>query len=214
MIEVWGRATSSNVQAVMWCAAELGLEVVRHDRGHRHGGLDTPEYRAMNPHGLVPVIREDGGPAIWESGAIVRYLAARHGDAAFWPPDPAERAALDMWAEWIKTALGPAFTLRIFWPRLRPPEGGLHPETDATAVAEITELARRLDLRLGAGPWLAGETFTWADIVVGHLTHRWFTLDWPRPDLPHLADYRDRLVRRPAYAEHVMVDWSVLRTPA
>ena len=83
MITVWGRATSSNVQAVMWCLAELGLEPVRHDAGHVHGGLDTPDFLAMNPNGTIPVLRDGAGDAIWETGAILRYLAARYGDAHF-----------------------------------------------------------------------------------------------------------------------------------
>ena len=75
-ITVFGRASSSNVQAVMWGMAELGLSCERLDYGHTFGGLDSAEFRAMSPHGLVPVIR-DGDLAVWESCAILRNLAAR-----------------------------------------------------------------------------------------------------------------------------------------
>ncbi|MEO0682466.1 MAG: glutathione S-transferase family protein [Pseudomonadota bacterium] len=210
MFEVWGRATSSNVQAVMWTLGELGLDdrVTRHDRGHAFGGLDTPEYLAMNPHGRVPTFRDGDGPALWESAAVVRYLAARYGDAAFWPADPAARAPLDMWAEWIKTGFGPAFAQGVFWPFLR---GGV---PTAEAVEACAAGARLLDARLGEGPWLDGETFRWADVLTGHLLYRWYTLDWARPDLPALSAYYDRLKARPAFARHVMVDYAVLATPA
>lgn len=96
MITVYGRATSSNVQLVMWGLAELGLACERLDYGHVHGGLDTPAFRALSPHGLVPVIR-DGDLVIWESAAILRYLAGRYGSAPFWPAEPAARARIDMW---------------------------------------------------------------------------------------------------------------------
>jgi len=78
MLTVYGRATSSNVQLVMWTLAELGLDCERLDYGHAHGGLDTPEFGSMNPHRKVPVLR-DGDLVVWESTAILRYLASRYG---------------------------------------------------------------------------------------------------------------------------------------
>jgi glutathione S-transferase len=75
---VHGRASSSNVQAVMWGIAELGLDVDRRDVGGRFGGNDTPEFLAMNPMGKVPVL-QDGDVTLFESAAILRYLVARYG---------------------------------------------------------------------------------------------------------------------------------------
>ena len=75
MLEIYGRSDSSNVQAVMWCVAELGLEHIRYDIGHRFGGTDTKEFIDMNPNQTVPVIRDKDGLILWESGAILRYLA-------------------------------------------------------------------------------------------------------------------------------------------
>ena len=115
MITVWGRKTSSNVQAVMWALAELGLDCERLDVGGAFGGTDTPEYRAMNPNGLVPTIR-DRGVFRWESAAIVRYLGAKYANASFWPTDPVERARIDQWAEWSKTTFGPTLLTGIFLP--------------------------------------------------------------------------------------------------
>ena len=66
------------VQKVVWGARELGLPFERTDIGGAFGGTDTPAYRAINPNGLVPVIDDDGF-VLWESNAIVRYLAAGHG---------------------------------------------------------------------------------------------------------------------------------------
>ena len=64
MLTVWGRKTSSNVQAVMWCIGELGLEYKRHDIGHRFGGNDSEEFLALNPNGTVPVLQDGDHPAL------------------------------------------------------------------------------------------------------------------------------------------------------
>ena len=94
MLTVWGRRSSFNVQTVMWLVGELGLEHRQVEAGGRHGGLDAPAFRAMNPHGKVPVI-DDDGCAVWESHAILRYLAARHGKASFSEEDPVRRSEAD-----------------------------------------------------------------------------------------------------------------------
>jgi glutathione S-transferase len=209
MITVWGRATSSNVQIVMWALAELRLECKRIDAGHSFGVVDTPEYRAMNPNGLVPVLI-DGDLTMWESAAIVRYLGAKYGDEQFWPSDPAKRAAVDKWAEWIKTTFGPPFLTGIFWALLQKPE-----KRDAAALAaaekKVRPLAQMLDQRLADGPYLGGSDICFADIVVGTLLYRYYTLDFERAEAPHLKAYYDRLTQRPAYAEHVMVSYESLR---
>src|ERR1700761_483582 len=74
---VWGRATSSNVMKVLWALGELGLPFERIDVGGSFGKTDTPEYRAMNPTGLVPTLQEDDF-TLWESNAVLRYLAQEH----------------------------------------------------------------------------------------------------------------------------------------
>jgi glutathione S-transferase len=82
MLTVWGRRSSSNVQALMWCIGELGLSYRRHDdAGHIYGVTDTPAFLAMNPNGTVPVLRDGDGQPLWETGAILRYLAGRYGAA-------------------------------------------------------------------------------------------------------------------------------------
>jgi glutathione S-transferase len=99
MLKLWGRRSSFNVQKIMWLIGELGLEHQHIDAGGRFGGLDTSAFLAMNPHGRVPVI-QDGDTTVWESHAILRYLAARHGAGHFWSGDPAVRADVDGWVDW------------------------------------------------------------------------------------------------------------------
>lgn len=210
MITVYGRATSSNVQAVMWAIGELGLAYERHDYGHKFGGLDTEEFRAMNPHGLVPVIR-DGAVTIWESCAIMRYLAARYGDGgAFWPADPAARAPVDMWAEWGKLSFCNDFTGPIFWSRVRTPAQSRDRAALALALARFEGRLDRIEAQLAGRDYLCGP-FTLADIPVGHVLYRWFDIDVPRRRRPAVEAYYTRLATRPAYREHVMVSYDDLR---
>ena len=116
MIEIWGRASSSNVQALMWGVEELGLKCVRYDVGFIYGGNDTPEFLEMNPNGTVPVLKDGDIAPIWETGAILRYLSEKYGDDEFWPKDIAARSQVDQWAEWAKINIALNFTKPIFCP--------------------------------------------------------------------------------------------------
>ena len=211
MLTVYGRATSSNVQLVMWAIGEIGLPYRRFDLGHSFGGLNTPDFLAMNPHGLIPVVRDNDGPPIWESAAILRYLAARYGSETFWPRDPAARAQVDMWAEWGKTTLCAAFTRPIFWSRVRTAAADRDEAALTRAVARFHALLARLDAQILGRAYVTGPDLTAADIVIGHILYRYFDVDIPRSDHSNVAAYYARLTERPAYREHVMVDYSDLR---
>ena len=210
MLTIWGRATSSNVQTAMWAVAELGLEHQRLDWGGAFGGNDDPDYRAMNPNGLIPVLK-DGDTVLWESPVILRYLAAQYGDAAFWPADPGQRAQLDMWAEWTKTSVAPELVYKVFWQLIRTKAADRRHDLIEKGAAALATLLPRLDARLGAGPYLNGDALCFADIMVGHVLYRYMTLDFPRAETPNLDAYYARLTQRPAYAEHVMVSYDSLR---
>ena len=121
MLTIWGRTDSSNVQALLWCVGELGLPCRRIDAGHRFGMVDTAEFRAMNPNGTVPVLQDGDGPFLWETGAILRYLANRYAAAPFWPGEPIARAEVDRWAEWSKINIALGFTAPVFWHVVRTP---------------------------------------------------------------------------------------------
>ncbi len=210
-ITVYGRRTSSNVQAVLWGLAELGLGFDQLDYGHVYGGLDSVEFRALNPQGLVPVIR-DGELAVWESCAILRYLGGRYGDGkAFWPNDPVARAAVDVWAEWGKTSFSGDFTVTIFWLRVRT---AAKDRNEAKLARNIAAFEKRLDIlesQLADHKYVVSDDFTLADIVIGHALFRWFDMDIPRQSRPIIQAYYQRLTNRPAYKKHVMVGYEPLR---
>ncbi len=210
MITVLGRATSSNVQLVMWAIAELGLKVERQDMGGSYGGTDTPEYRAMNPNGLVPVFK-DGEHVMFESAAILRYLGAQYGSEAFWPKDNKTRAKLDVIAEWTKTSLCNVLIYNIFWTLIRTPKAERDWDNFAVQVTKMGDLMTIAEHELKDKIFLGGDTLSFADIMFGHILFRYFTLDFDRLNLPNIQAYYDRLVEREAYRNHVMIDYSSLQ---
>lgn len=210
-LTVWGRKTSSNVQALMWCIGELGLTFERLDVGHSHGGNDTPEFLAMNPNGLVPVLRDGDSAPLWETGAILRYLAARYGPDSFWPADPAARAHIDKWAEWAKINATLSFTGPIFWRVVRTASAKQDPAAIAAAIVRFDSVLAIAEAQLTANPFLAGQDFTMADIQFGHILYRYYDIAIDRPSRPRVERYYQALTERPAYREHVMVSYDALR---
>jgi glutathione S-transferase len=211
MLTVWGRKTSSNVQALMWCIGELGLPFRRHDVGHKYGGNDTPEFLAMNPNGTVPVLKDGVGQPLWETGAVLRYLSNRYGADSFWPADVRRRAQIDKWAEWSKINVALNFTAPIFWRVVRTASK----DRDETAISKaISSFCKKLDIaeaQLSDCAFLAGDEFTLADIQFGHVLYRYFDISITRPEHPALRRYYDELTARPAFREHVMVSYDELR---
>ncbi|HWV21741.1 MAG TPA: glutathione S-transferase family protein [Devosia sp.] len=211
MLTIWGRKTSSNVQALMWCVGELGLAYERHDVGHRYGGNDTPEFLAMNPNGTVPVLQDGIGEPIWETGAILRYLAARYGAPEFWPGDPAQRAPVDQWAEWAKLNVTLSFTGPVFWRVVRTAPSKRDPAAIAAALAKFNAILAIAEAQLGRHDFLAGPALTPADIQFGHVLYRYFDIEIERPDWPNIERYYRALTQRAAFREHVMVSYEELR---
>ena len=211
MLRVWGRKTSSNVQALMWCIGELGLAYQRVDVGHVYGGNDTPEFLTMNPNGTVPVLKDGTHEPLWETGAILRYLCNRYGRDPFWPHDLEARTRVDVWAEWSKLNIALGFTAPVFWRVVR-----TAPDSrDEPAIrAAMATLAKKLDIaeaRLATRTYLCGDAFTLADIQFGHILFRYFDIAIERPEQSALRRYYDRLTTRPAFREHVMVSYEELR---
>jgi len=200
MLKVWGRVNSVNVKKALWCLGELGLAYERTDAGMAHGVVNTPEYRAMNPNGLVPTIEEDGF-VLWESHTIVRYLCAKHSMGKLCPADLKLRADAERWMDW-------AFTFQnamrnVFWGLIRtPPE-----KRDAKAIEEgvkkSNELAGMLDRVLANRPYVAGAAFTMGDIPIGAEVQRWMRVPIERPKLPGIEAWFERLRQRAPFAKHV-----------
>lgn len=209
MLTIWGRRSAFNVQKVLWLADELELDYRHVDAGGAAGGLDDPQFLAMNPHGRVPVI-DDGGTVVWESHAILRYLAARSDAGTFWSDDPAVRSLADRWMDWAQTSLQPDFLVGVFWGFYRTPEPDRNMERVAAKVESCARHMSLLDGVLAESRFIAGDTMTLADIVVGTHLYRYFNIDIERPDVPRLSAYYERLKARAAYARTVMLPFDDL----
>ncbi|WP_341923316.1 glutathione S-transferase [Polaromonas sp. YR568] len=196
MLKIWGRMSSINVKKVVWTAQELGLDFQRTEAGGLFGLVKTPEYMALNPNSLVPVI-EDDGFVLWESNVIVRYLCARYSPGDMYPTDLRERFDAERWMDWQQTTLNPA-SRPGFWQLVRtPPE-----QRDAALLDEsnaaVEALMAMLDAHLAQRHFMVGERFTVADIPVACEVHRWFGLPQPRQSRPHLERWYEQLCARQA----------------
>lgn len=206
MLKIWGRANSINVQKVLWCCGELGLEFDRIDAGNDFGITNTPAYRALNPNGLVPTI-EDGDFQLWESNVIVRYLAHKAGDGRLFPAELRSRFDAERWMDWQGT---------VFWPALRPLFIQLirtEPQNrDATVIARAEELSlsavRILDARLYDRSFLAGDAFSMGDIPAAVAVHRWYELDTAHPELFHLQRWYKQIKERSPFQKMVVMPLS------
>jgi glutathione S-transferase len=202
VLKLWGRANSINVHKVLWTLDELKVPYERIDAGLHFGVVNTPEYRKMNPNGRVPTINDDG-LILWESNAIVRYLAAKYGAGTLWPTDPGERAVVDRWMDWttdfVQHAVGPVFLQLIRTPAEK---------RDAALIESHTQRANELfpifDQALAGRDYIGGSKLTIGDIPIGVFTHRWLALPISRPNLPNVLAYYERLKQRPAYKTHIV----------
>jgi glutathione S-transferase len=203
MLKIWGRQNSINVQKVMWTVAELGIDADRIDAGMAHGIVNEPWYVALNPNRTVPVI-DDGGVVVWESNAIVRYLAAKHAPGHLIPTDHAARAKNEMWMDWQQTTLMPGMSPLFLGLIRTPPE-----KRDAKAIAagakSVTAAFRLLDAHLAGRTYVTADHLTVSDIPLGCAAYRWYALPAEHADLPNLRAWYDRLTARPGFKTHVML---------
>ncbi len=207
-ITLYGRKTSVNVQKAVWALEELRVPYTQVELGLNFGGVDTPDYLAMNPNGLVPTLK-DGDLTLWESHAIIRYLSATYGAGNLWPESPKARAPADQWTDWTAMRFQPAWaTVFSLAARTRPQF------RDKAAIARAVDAARAcisiLDGQLRKTPFLAGERLTYGDIAAGALLYRWYTIDIAREPMAAVDAWYERLKERPAYAKGVCVDYTIL----
>jgi glutathione S-transferase len=203
MLKIWGRATSSNVQKVLWCCGELGIPFERVDIGGPFGGNQDPEYLALNPNGLVPTV-QDGDLVLWESNTICRYLTVTHRGERLYPATPADRAMVERWMDWQLSTLGAPMGALLFGLIRTRPE-----QRDQAAI----EAARRQAIRawtivenaLEGRSFLAGSELSLAEIVMGTLVYRWHAFPLERPLLKNLRSWYERMRERPAFKTHIEI---------
>ena len=202
MLKILGRATSSNVQKVVWLCKEIGLAFERTDIGGPYGGNDQPEYLNLNPNGLVPTVIDDGF-VLWESNACLQYLGANHAVGTWYPTDLKARARANQWMDWSLGVLAPAH-VPVFHGLIRTPADQQDPEKIARGRDTWSSKMAMLDAHLSDNAYIAGDAITMGDIPPAILSYRWFNLDIKREDQPNLRRWYEAVAERPAFIEHVI----------
>ncbi|WP_251865490.1 glutathione S-transferase [Achromobacter sp. Marseille-Q4962] len=196
MLKIWGRLSSVNVQKVMLAVRELALPHTLIPAGGPYGVVDTPAFTTLNPNRMVPVI-DDGGFVLWESNAIVRYLASRYGEGSLWPEDACLRADADRWMDWQATTWQPAM-LPAFLGLVRTPEDRRDAAAVQASMRRANACALILDQALRDREFIVGRHLTMGDVALAAAAHRWLALPAERPETPALSAWYRRIMMRPA----------------
>lgn len=208
MMRLWGRTTSINVQKILWCLNELGLkegaDYERIDAGLQFGIVNTPEFLALNPNGLVPTLQDESF-VLWESNAILRYLARKYDQNGRYPADLNSQASADKWMDW---------QLTTFWPAIRPaflgltrtPENERNYDLIRTGYETASSYLGILNKALESHLYCAGNRFSLADIALGLCVNRWIMLAEKFPErvgqrtsYPGIEAWMKRLESETAY---------------
>jgi len=197
MLRLLGRATSGNVQKVVFFLNQEGIEYEREDYGRQFGNTGG-DYLKMNPNGKVPTLVDDD-LVVWESNTILRYLATRH-DSDLYPSDAAARTHVERWMDWLLASLNFHY-VTVF-------KGAKQSEEErdsgyAASAKEVSTQLGLLDQHLSGKKWLAGDALSLAECSLGPVVHRCLGFDIDRPGYAHLEDWQKRLLDNPAFASAV-----------
>ncbi|MFG6446696.1 glutathione S-transferase family protein [Roseateles sp. BYS180W] len=193
-LKILGRAGSINVRKVLWTCLELGLSFEREERDWR-----SPDFLALNPNGMMPVLLDGADFVLWESNTICRYLAHRQGRADLLPSTPRERARVERWMDWQATELNNSWRY-AFMSLVRQSPAHQDAELLRAGIEGWNRHMTLLDAQLqSTGTFVVGPEFTLADVVLGLSTHRWRAAPMDKPELPALEAFYQRLCQRPAF---------------
>ena len=197
MLQVLGRATSGNVQKVLFLLEEMKLPYERKDYGRIFENTTlTPEYKAINPTQKVPTLI-DQGLTVWESHTILRYLAATHDAAALYPAEPGPRTHVERWMDWSLASLNAAY-LGGFRDAKKTAEERA-PDTVKNLAAELAILESQLSRQ----PWIAGPAMTLADICMGPIVRRCLAFPFDLPATPHVSAWVKKLEAMPSFQKAI-----------
>ncbi|RUR31653.1 glutathione S-transferase family protein [Vreelandella nanhaiensis] len=205
MITLWGRDNSTNVKKVRWVLDELNVPFEQIQAGLQHGVNNTPEYLAMNPNGLVPLLKDDATESVlWESNTIIRYLAAQYGQGKLWIEEPARRAQAEKWIDWANSTLSPAHRVILMGYVRTPEEQRDHAAIEAGMQA-CEKLFELLDNALAKQVWLSGDVFGLGDIAVAPFVYNLWNIGLTWQPRPNLERWYQQLTERPSFKKIVMI---------
>ncbi|WP_421725079.1 glutathione S-transferase family protein [Bauldia sp.] len=198
-MKVYTNPISTNTKRVHVLSRELGLENETVPIDFTTGEHKTPEFLARNPNGKLPVVELDGRDQ-WESPAIIIDLAERHRSSLF-PPAGRDRTEVLRWMFWNASHLEPAIFAAVFEVVFKPqiPGAAFDPERYAKAEADFNRFAAVLDASLANRLWIAGDTFTVADIAIGTTAEVADVGKLSVDPLPNLGGWLTRLSARESW---------------
>jgi glutathione S-transferase len=235
MLELWHATHSTCSQKVRLCLAEKGLAWQSHFVDLRRFRHLEPEFLALNPAAMVPVLR-DRGMVICESMVINEYLDDAYPEPGLRPRDPLARARMREWTLYI--AQEPTWAVKVpsFQKNIRPELAGRHSDAEIEAIAarmpsgeaaarwvkavkegfsqdeidaslrRLAKTLERMEAALAEAPWLAGGEYSLADVDMAPFVHRIATLDATMVErCGRAADWYARMQARPAF--RAAMDW-------
>src|SRR6476469_3864326 len=195
MIRVLGRATSGNVQKVLFLLEEIGLKYVREDYGRQFNNTSTEAYRKLNPNMKVQTLI-DGELVSWESNTILRYLSALHAPQLT-GATPAEKTFVERWMDWMLASLNTPY-VAVFKDAKK-----AAPERSADFAAQSADLVAQLkilDGHIAGKQWFALDRFTLAEIALAPVVKRCLEFPIERPEFGDISRWMKAVEARPAFA--------------
>lgn len=180
MLTVWGRNNSTNVKKVLWCLEVLGIPYQRIDVGGQYGKLNDPQYRALNPNGLIPCL-QDKDFILWESNTIVRYLAAQYGQNSLYLADHHQRASAEKWMDWATSSVVEPFKAVFIGLVRTPPE-----QQDKVKIAQGME---KMNTLMSIANDALGNKPIFPAMPLALVIFRWAA--WPMPGLTYRSSARN-----------------------
>jgi glutathione S-transferase len=201
MLQILGKTSSINVRKVLWTCAELALPFEQQDWGSGFRSTDIPEFRALNPNAMVPVIK-DGEFVLWESNSIIRHLAGRYHGESLYPSDPCERARCDQWIDWQGSELNRAWSY-AFLALVRHSPAHQDPQQIELSCANWAKHMAIIDRQLErTGAFIARQSFSLADIPIALSINRWLETPLRHDDFPAVTAYMEQLAAHAGYREY------------
>jgi glutathione S-transferase len=204
MLKIYGRANSINVRKVLWAVDEIGIAYSREDWGRGFKPLSDPAFLAVNPLALIPAIDDDGF-ILSESNTIIRYLAAKHGRTDLLPTDLKAHAEIERWMDWQSADFANSWRAAFLGLIVKQQVPG-GDEAIQASLRDWPAKMKIVEAQLSrTGGYIAGPSFTLADIPMGLAVHRWFASELPieKPDLLATSAYYEQLSTRAPFMTHV-----------
>jgi glutathione S-transferase len=195
-------SASPNARKVRLLAAELGIPLMRVEMDFKRGDFRTPEFLARNPNGMIPVVDDDGF-VVWESAAIMNYLASKAPERGLHPDSAKDRARLDQWLYWWTSQPEPALARIAFERRVKPWLGlpGNDPVLIADAESALARFLPVLDTQLAGKDYVLGKLSLMEFIAVPRLENAPSALSIPLDRYANITAWIKRMQARPYWKD-------------